>query len=318
MLPSQSSTSRTQLSSLTVLGSINVDLVVQGARLPGPGETVTGGRFYRANGGKGANQAVAAARAGQDTVSFIAAVGDDDVGRDVLAELGRENLDLQFVKKCAGQSTGIAIIMVDGQGENAISVASGANSQLSVADLSRLPDELFKSPRVFLTCLESPHDTVFAGLKRARLNGAMTILNPAPADSLVDGPLLLKDVDVLTPNAAEASQLTGELISDADSAAKAARIFQKAGCKSVIITLGAAGCVIVDGDTVGYVKAVSVDTVDTTAAGDAFNGALAIALCEGHSLTESAQFANMAAAIAVTRSGAQPSLPSRGEIDAFV
>lgn len=302
-------------SSIVVLGSINTDLVIRGPRLPGPGETVVGGEFFSAPGGKGANQAVAAARLARDPVTFVAAVGDDDLGRASLAGLARENLDCDHVKTVAGQPSGVALILVDRKGENLISVASGANLHLLPDDVDALPDAAFAAARVLLACLEIPPTTVARGLARARHAGCRTILNPAPANREILDLGCLADVDLVTPNELEAAALAGLPVTDVESAITAARRLCELGCGAAIITLGSAGCVVAgDGEEV-HLPAQPVDAVDTTAAGDAFNGALAVALAEGRSLIEAARWATAAAAISVTRPGAQPSLAARSELE---
>jgi len=303
-------------SSIIVLGSINTDLVIRGPRLPAPGETVLGGEFYQAHGGKGANQAVAAARASAKPVTFIGAVGDDGFGRQALAHFAGENLDLRYLKTVPGSPTGVALILVDRQGENSISVASGANTELTPDDVDAVPDDVFSDAKVFLTCLESPMETVARGLSRAKEAGLLTILNPAPADEAICRGGVLPLVDVITPNEGETAVLTGIEIAG-QAGALAARKLQALGCRRCVITLGAGGCLIVDRQET-RLEGCAVEAVDTTAAGDAFNGALAVALSEGRTLLEAARWANRAAAIAVTRPGAQPSLAGRAEIESFV
>ncbi len=299
-------------SSIIVLGSVNTDLVIRAPRIPAPGETVLGGEYFQAPGGKGANQAVAAARAARKAVTFVAAVGDDDFGRAAIENFSRENLDDRHILSIANQPSGVALIFVDHRGENAISVASGANLHLTPADVDALPEELFAAADVFLSCLESPVETVVRGLRRARAAGLVTILNPAPALSEIAVSEILSLVDVLTPNAGEAEMLSGR-----ESAADAAVYLRRLGCGSVVTTLGAGGC-LVSGETEVHIPGRRVTAVDTTAAGDAFNGALAVALSEGKPLPEAARWATVAASIAVTRAGAQPSLPGRVEIEAAV
>lgn len=299
--------------SVIVLGSINIDLVVHGPRLPTPGETVLGGKFSQVSGGKGANQAVAAARTGEEPVLLIAAVGSDSFGRAALESLGRERLDLSHVKWIDGEATGVALIMVAGDGENCISVASGANGALTAADVESIPDGEFQTAKVFLACLESPISAVRAGLARAKRAGLTTILNPAPADAAILHGDLMSLVDILTPNRTEAAALTGVAISNHESAVIAARKLQQCGCSKVIVTLGREGCIVVEKNSY-VVPAHPVEAVDATAAGDAFNGVLAIALAEGRPLDEAVRWATAAAGISVTRRGAQPSLPSREEI----
>lgn len=297
-----------------VLGSVNTDLVIRGPSLPRPGETVLGGEFYRAAGGKGANQAVAAARLGTDPVTFVAAVGDDDFGRSALAGFARENLDCRFVKTVTRRASGVALILVDEQGENLISVASGANFDLTPDDVDRLPSSVFDAAAVFLVCLESPLQTVVRAVERARAAGCRTILNPAPADRALLDTNCLAQVDVITPNESEATALSGVAVNDSESAAAAAERLCQRGCRSAIVTLGSAGCVVFEREQSSHIPASRVEAVDSTAAGDAFNGALAVALAEGQSLVAAASWASAAAAISVTRAGAQPSLPLRAEL----
>ena len=303
--------------SVLILGSVNTDLVIRSPRLPRPGETVLGGEFYQAAGGKGANQAVAAARVGSAVVTFVAAVGGDGFGREALAGFERDKLDCRFVKVVAGQPSGVALIMVDGGGQNCISVALGANAHLSPTDIDAIPSDVFCGAKVFLACLESPLETVSAGLRRARGAGVTTILNPAPASREILDRGLLSFVDILTPNEREASQLSGIEVVDAASGFRAAQVLRQAGCRDVIVTLGERGCVVAADDET-EIRPLPVSAVDATAAGDAFNGALAVAIAEGRSpLASAARWASIAAAISVTRPGAQPSLPTRAEVDGF-
>jgi ribokinase len=302
-----------------VLGSINMDLVVQSPRMPTPGETVLGGRFFTSLGGKGANQAVAAARASRDVVTFVAAVGGDPFGHQALTVLQNEpRLDTGVLRTVSGAATGVALITVDPRGENMICVASGANAQLAPADLEAIPEIAWRGARVFLACLESPLTTVEHGLRLAKKHGLLTILNPAPAVAGAGRRELLSLVDVLTPNQHEAAALAQELAGAAGNratdAAAIAQALRAAGAGRVIITLGASGALIVDDQTT-QISAHRAQVVDTTAAGDAFNGALAVALAEGNSLVEAARWATAAAAIAVGRAGAIPSLAMREEIE---
>ena len=300
-----------------VLGSINMDLVIQGPRIPSEGETILGGRFFQSLGGKGANQAVAAARAAQNPVAFIAAAGDDAYGRAALAAFARENLACEFIRTISGEPTGVALIMVGSRGENAIAVASGANARMSPADVDTVSQSLFDGAKVFLACLESPLETVERALARAKKAGLLTILNPAPASAEVVDRRILRWIDLLTPNETEAGQLLGLAPEEiAGDAAAAGRKLQELGCRAAIITLGSAGCLVIDKEAT-HIRSLPVRAVDTTAAGDAFNGTLAVALAEGLDLVDAARFATRAAAIAVTRAGALPSLPTRAEIEAF-
>lgn len=313
-------------SRIIVVGSVNTDLVIRGPRLPGPGETVIGGEFYQAAGGKGANQAVAAARAALAPVTFVGAVGDDGLGQAALQRFRSENLICDFLKTVPGEPSGVALILVDETGQNLISVAAGANAHLTVQDLEAIPDEIFAAAKVFLTCLETPLPTVAAGLRRAKQAGLLTVLNPAPACREILDAGLLQMVDVLTPNEGEAALLASIAIANTDetgdsgdeaTAIGAARVLQAQGCRQVIVTRGSAGCLVVANE-VTHIPARNVRAIDATAAGDAFNGALAAALSEGRALCEAAEWATAAAAISVTRRGAQPSLPSRDEIVEFL
>lgn len=311
---------------IIVLGSINTDLVVRVPRMPRPGETMLGGEFFATLGGKGANQAVAAARAARAPVAFLAAVGDDANGREARETLAREtNLSLDFVKTISGQATGVALITVDASsGENMISVASGANAVLSAESVDELPEQIWRQSRVFLACLESPLAAVARGLALAKEHGLLTILNPAPAPAAPLPAEMLGIVDVLTPNEIEAAALAGGTATSSIGGSQAslslvesARRLQSHGAKQVIMTRGSAGCFVVDNEA-AHLPAFRVQAVDTTAAGDAFNGALAIALSEGKALLDAARWASAAAALAVTRAGAIASLATREEIEALV
>ncbi len=293
-----------------------MDLVIRGSRLPLPGETILGGEFFQAPGGKGANQAVAAARAAQTSVAFIAAVGDDNFGKLSIDGFVADRLDVSEIRTIPDCATGIALILVDASGQNMISVASGANSRLAPADVDAVPDSLFQNARVFLCSLETPIETVRRGLERARDFGLTTILNPAPADRRILEGDLLSLVDILTPNETELSLLTGRPLPEGANSPDSSPIragaleLQNRGCATVIATLGAEGCLVV-ADTVWSAAAFRVTAVDATAAGDAFNGALAVGLAEGRLLPDAVRFASAAAALSVTHSGAQPSLPPR-------
>lgn len=301
----------TALPTVVVLGSANTDLVLRAPRLPRPGETVLQGEFFQAAGGKGANQAVAAARAGAK-VTFLAAVGDDAFGDRAVAGYEREGIDCGLIRRIAGVATGTALILVDHSGENMIGVASGANALITPEDIDRVPESVFAAARVFLTSLEVPLAAVVRGLERAKAAGLTTILNPAPAIGEVASRHVLALVDVLTPNEGEASALA-----EGAGVAGAAAMLRRNGAGAVVVTLGPAGCLVVEAAAV-EVPGLRVAAVDATAAGDAFNGALAVALAEGRPLVEAAAWANRAAALAVTRAGAQPSLPRREEIEALV
>lgn len=305
---------------IIVLGSVNTDLVISSARLPTAGETVIGGEFYKAGGGKGANQAVAAARTSGLPVGFIAAVGNDDFGRAAIKELRREGILTQHIRMLDDHATGVAVIMVDSQGENQISVASGANAALSPDDVEAIDDAFFADAAVFVACLESPVETVIAGLKRAKQAGLITILNPAPACDEVKDPKLLKLVDYLTPNESEATFLSGwHEMEDLEDVCIWCEQLQQKGSRNVIITRGDRGCILKEGTADACLSAAySVEAIDATAAGDCFNGALAAGLAEQRPVLEATRFAMAAAALSVTKRGAVPSIPLREEVDQFL
>jgi ribokinase len=294
---------------LTVLGSSNTDMVVTVARIPTVGETVLGGDLLIAAGGKGANQAVAAARLGA-RVRFVGAVGDDDFGRAALDGLRAEGMNIEGVRVVPGAPSGVALIMVDAEGRNIIAVSSGANARVSSNDV-RAASEAIQGSGVLLTQLETPLNAVREGLRLARDAGVRTVLNPAPVPQGGLPDRLLGLVDVLTPNEGEASALTGLEGAPEDlAAALVAR-----GVGAVVVTLGERGALVVTPERAESVPAHALDAVDTTAAGDAFNGALSVALAEGRDLFEAARFASAAAGLSVTRRGAQPSMPARDAVE---
>ena len=295
---------------VVVIGSTNTDMVVKAARIPAPGETILGGSFLMNPGGKGANQAVAAARLGGD-VTFVAKVGDDLFGREARALFAKEGIGTEHVLTDVREPSGVALIMVDAKGENCIAVASGANGALRPADLEAARSEI-EQAGVVLMQLETPVATVLCAARWAAAKGVPVVLNPAPACALPDE--LLTCLDMITPNESEAELLTGVKVADAASAARAAEALCAMGVKRVVITLGAKGAFVYAAGEGVVVPAVKVDAVDTTAAGDVFNGALAVALTEGQPLAEAVRFASKAAAISVTRMGAQASAPYRNEV----
>jgi ribokinase len=302
---------------IVVVGSANTDLVVRVAKLPQPGETVLGGEFSQVGGGKGANQAVAAARAGGQ-VTFVAKLGDDDLADAAIRSYEAEGIDTRYVTRTQAVASGVALILIDAAGENAIAVASGANSQLAPADIDAATDAIAAADLV-LVQLEIPLDTVRRTVALATAAGRTVVLNPAPARPL--DAELLAGVRVITPNETEAALLTGLTVTNRGSAAAAAAMLASRGVAQAIVTLGREGCVVLDPrDAAGpqHLAGHPVTAVDTVAAGDVFNGSLAVALAEGRSLSDAATFANAAAAIAVTRCGAQTSAPTRSEIDAML
>lgn len=302
------------MKNILVVGSSNTDMVIRVPRIPRPGETILGGTFAMAAGGKGANQAVAAARAG-GRVTFVARVGDDVFGERALANFETDGLNTRFIARTPGSSSGVALINVDGRGENSISVASGANALLSVEDVVKAEDA-FAAADIVLLQLESPLETVEAAMRKAGEKGVPVVLNPAPACMLGDG--LLRSVDVLTPNEHEAEILSGIAVADERGAREAAARLHARGPATVVITLGGRGLYASSSEFAGMIPAFEVDPVDTTAAGDVFNGALAVALAEKVPMLEALRFAQAAAAISVTRPGAQPSAPTRAEIEVFL
>lgn len=295
---------------IIVVGSSNTDMIVKTERIPKPGETIIGGAFSMAAGGKGANQAVAAARAGGQ-VTFIARVGADLFGEQAIKGFVADHIDVNHVLQDKRSPSGVALIFVDRKGENSIAVASGANAQLAPADVRRAKAEIAAAD-VLLMQLETPLATIQAAAEIAARHQVMTILNPAPAQPLPDE--LLAKLTLLTPNEHEAELLTGVAVRHPQEAAVAAAALQARGVAIVIITLGARGAYVKSAEFSGMVPGFKVDAVDTTAAGDVFNGALAVALAEKRPLAEAVRFANAAAALSVTRLGAQPSAPQRRAI----
>jgi len=289
-------------------------MIIKVAHLPLPGETILGGEFTKAAGGKGANQAVAAARAGGE-VNFIARVGDDIFGESAINGFMEDNINVDWVLKDAEAPSGVAQIFVADDGENCIAVASGANARLSVEDIENARD-VIESADILLTQLETPVETISKAISIARENGKTVILNPAPAQPLPDE--LLAKLSVITPNETEAELLTGVEVVDEASAAVATASLKGKGVESVIITMGSKGA-FVDHDNEQYmVPGFMVEAVDTTAAGDTFNGALTVALSQKKNFKDAVKFANAAAALSVTKLGAQPSVPSLDEIIDFL
>lgn len=299
---------------VVVLGSSNTDMVIKLERIPRPGETILGGEFVVAPGGKGANQAVAAARAGGQ-VTFIARVGDDMFGQKAVAGFVEDGIDVSHIVRDANSPSGVALIFVAKDGQNSIAVAGGANARLSPADVQAAAGALDGASALVMQ-LETPLETVAAASELAAARGVPVILNPAPAQPLPDR--LLKQVSILTPNETEAELLTGIAVTDETSAAKAAANLRARGVPTVIITLGSQGALVSDAAGPRRIAGFPADAVDTTAAGDVFNGALAVALGEGRAPADAIRFANAAAAISVTRLGAQPSAPTRREIESLL
>jgi ribokinase len=300
---------------IVVVGSLNMDLVVRIPKIPRPGETLLGGVFKTFPGGKGANQAVAAARLGASVV-MIGCVGEDAFGWEMRETLKREKIDATHILVHPKSATGVALIQVDTSGQNSIAVASGANFELTDDDVEKALQAIGEF-NVLVMPLETPLETIYAAARIASRHGAKVLLNPAPAQVLKQD--LLELVDVLLPNEYEAALMAG--IPSLQSVAKvrnAAAKLLSLGVKNLIVTMGSRGAMLFDKKMELQLPACSVQAVDTTAAGDCFVGALAVGLCEGKSITAAAEFASAAAAISVTRDGAQPSLPHREEVIRFM
>lgn len=299
---------------LVVIGSSNMDLVISLPRIPSIGETVLGGKSSMVFGGKGANQAVASIRSGGN-VAYIAKVGNDLFGKNMKGHFEKEGFNTDLILTDEYEPTGIAQIFVSEKGENSIAVAPGANMRLMPKDIAPFID-LIKSAQVVLLQLESPLETVEYLADIAYQNDVKLILNPAPAQKLSEN--LLGKVWLITPNETETSLLTGIEVVDLESAKKGAEHLLKKGVKNVVVTLGENGCLLCNRNVTEHISAFKAKAVDTTAAGDVFNGTLAAAITNYKSLHEAITFATAAAAISVTREGAQPSIPTRSEIDSFL
>ncbi|MGC6389426.1 ribokinase [Ewingella sp. S1.OA.A_B6] len=299
---------------LVVLGSINADHILNIEQFPQPGETVIGKQYTVAFGGKGANQAVAAGRAGAD-ISFIACVGEDDIGERVRKQLASDNIDTSPVEAISDTTTGVALIFVNAEGENVIGIDAGANKAVTPEYLNRYQQEIIEASALLMQ-LESPLETVIAAAQLAKQHNTQVILNPAPACELPAE--LLSLVDIITPNETEAERLTGVQVNNNEDAARAAKALHEKGIETVIITLGSKGVWLSQKGEGKQMVGFRVKAVDTIAAGDTFNGALVTSLLEGKSMESAVRFAHAAAAIAVTRPGAQPSVPWRHEIDDFL
>ena len=300
---------------VVVLGASLADMNLRLDRLPRPGETRLGSSFFAAHGGKGANQAVAAARAGAKVV-FLTGLGDDEPGRAMAERYRGEGLNLDHARVAPGETSGVALILVGDDGENLIGVSMGPNAHLDPAFVDALPAELFAAPGLLLASLEVPLETVVRAIERARAGGMTVVLNPAPAPSaLVDHPIL-RQISVLTPNQTEAATLTGLIGEQAElDPALLIDALLALGPERVVLTLGSAGCLVADRSTRRSIPALPAEAVDTVGAGDAFNGMLAAGLADGMTIDQAARRANAAASIAVTRPGAQGALPTRDEVD---
>lgn len=299
---------------IVVVGSSNTDMVIRAEHLPAAGETILGGVFFMNPGGKGANQAVSAARLGGN-VTFICKTGNDIFGRQSVQLFEDEGINTSYLLSDTKNPSGVALITVDKDAENCIVVASGANADLNPKDLYKA-QELIEKSIIVLMQLEIPLDTVEYVAKTAAAAGVKVVLNPAPACGLSEE--LLRNISVITPNKTEAEMLSGIRIKDMETAGLAAHAIKDKGVGTVIITLGNTGALVLHENTLTHVPALQVEAIDTTAAGDVFNGALVVALSEGKSVLEATVFACKAAAISVTRMGAQSSAPFKREADEYV
>jgi len=299
------------MSDILVVGSLNADLVVRAPRFPQPGETISGDDLQVIPGGKGANQAVAAARLGAK-VSMLGRVGTDNFSDVLIGNLQQSNVDTAPIRR-DNASTGTAIIVVDKDGQNSIVLSPGANGKMTNADVENAS---FPSGGLLVLQLEIPLPTVIGAAQLAHKNGMRVLLNPAPAQQLPDE--LISLADFLIPNETELSLLAATPVSDIVSAEKAARKLLNGGAKNVVVTLGSKGAFFVNAETSGRVDAFKVDVVDTTAAGDAFVGGFATSILENKSLEESVRFGCACGALAATKFGAQPSLPTREDVERFM
>lgn len=300
---------------ITVVGSLNMDLFIETARLPSPGETVLGRNFRRTPGGKGANQAIAIARMG-GACATIGAVGDDAFGGEMVANLRAAGVDTDAVARCTGAASGVAMIAVDANGQNQIIVAGGANETLSPDDIA-CHAALFRRSKAIVVQLETPLPAIEAALRLGREAGALTMLNPAPCLVLSDD--LLRLCNWIVPNEVEAAQLSGVTVRGlADAATASKKLRGRSGGANVLVTLGADGAWLDTDSFAGGVPGFKVPAVDTVGAGDTFIGAFVTRLIEGTGALEAARFGCAAAALAVTRRGAQAGIPFRAEVEAWL
>jgi len=297
------------LGNILVVGSLNMDLVVQAPRHPAVGETILGGEFHTFPGGKGANQAVAASRLGAQ-VRMIGRLGVDNFGEALLHTLRNDGVDTQYISRDPAAATGVALITVSSAGQNTIVVASGANARLSLQDVEAA-EAAFQNAHILITQLESPVPVINRAIELAHHYGVITILNPAPAQPLEAR--LLEEIDYLIPNEHELALLSGS-----NDLTTGAGIMQRHGVKNLIVTLGENGAMVVQDKESRHIPAFKVDAVDTTAAGDAFVGAFAVALTRGLDVFQATRWGNAAGALSATRPGAQPSLPTRNELEELI
>nr|WP_320059594.1 ribokinase [uncultured Bacteroides sp.] len=295
---------------IIVIGSSNTDMVVKTSRLPIPGETILGGEFFMNQGGKGANQAVAVKRLGGNLV-FLSKLGDDIFGKQALRAFEEENINTHHIVRDKSIASGVALISIDENAENSIVVASGANMLLNEQDIDKITGEMCEGD-ILLMQLEIPTQTVEYAARKAYEKGVKVVLNPAPAQVLPES--LLQYLYMITPNRIEAEMLTGVRIINDSDVEQAANELSLKGIENVIITLGSNGCFVKEGAVAYNMDSFKVKAIDTTAAGDTFNGALCVALAEGLDLKQAVMMASKASSIAVTRMGAQQSIPYRKEL----
>ncbi len=297
---------------LVVVGSLNMDLVVQAPRIPKPGETVSGaGDLKLIPGGKGANQAYGSAMLGAD-VAMLGRVGNDAFGETLVQNLNKVKVDTRFITRDPDAATGIALIVVEESGQNIIVVSPGANRRVSPEDVTQ-GESVIRSADVLLLQLEIPLNVVIRAVELAKLHGVITVLNPAPAQPLPTELLTL--IDVLIPNETEAAILSSCETNTEEEIQQAAAALRRSGAKTIIMTLGSRGALLITENVFSHFPAFPIDPVDTTAAGDAFVASFSIALAEGRSLQEAVRYGNAAGALACTKLGAQPSLPNRSELE---
>lgn len=290
---------------IVVIGSTNTDMVIKTRSFPLPGETLLGGEFFMNPGGKGANQAVAAVRLGGH-VTFVAKIGNDLFGRQALEQFEKEGINTDYIMSDLDNASGVALITVDGSGENTIVVAPGANGNLTIEDIKNSKDEIEKA-QVILIQLEIPMETVVYAIKISSEMGKKVILNPAPAQQFSDA--VFKHIFIFTPNETEAETYSGIKVNDKTTAEKAAEVLKSKGIKNIVITLGAKGAYVSTDEVSELFPAPKVEAKDTTAAGDVFSGALAVAIAKGNTIVEAVKFSLLAASLAVTKMGAQSSAP---------
>ena len=297
------------MNKICVIGSINMDLVVNVDEMPKKGQTLIGSNFKEVPGGKGANQAVAASRLGAN-VCMVGKVGSDGFGQNLLNQLKNNNVDTKYIQIEEGAS-GVALITVDKNAENAIVVSPGANFKLAQKDIDNCIDAI-KESNVVVIQLETPIDTIKYALEKSKELGKFTILNPAPAVKLGDD--IIKNVDLLTPNETELEILSGVSINNEDDILKAAQVMLEKGVKKLIVTLGSKGSLYIDKENKIFKKSYKVDAIDTTAAGDSYTGAIAVSLSQGKNVEDAIDFASRVGALCVTKGGAQTSLPTIEEV----